>query len=229
MPAIAGMAMQARTNARSNLFISASHDCNEKLLLLTFPLHNRTNYDHRLQFPALTARCLLCLGESTDGHRFQCRRFLIGCSLFVPHTHCGLMKPLTTIAEAREAGSTHVEVICSRCNRSTAHLLDILERQGCRTLDAARRLFICKRCGSRPNEVYFLKPRSDLVYFEYVVLLWDEQRHEIEQTLVAAQSLDEAGPAYESCCRRYPKRWVTLQGRAALLRDSDRREFVFDG
>lgn len=139
------------------------------------------------------------------------------------------MKPLSTIAEAREFGCTHVEVVCNKCNRSSARLLDILERQSCRTLEDARQVFVCKRCGSRPQEVYFLNPRPDLIYFEYVVLLWDETRLEIDKTLVAAQSLDEAGPAYESCCRRYPKRWVTLQSRTALLRDSDRREFVFDG
>lgn len=140
------------------------------------------------------------------------------------------MTPLRTISEAREHGCTHIELVCSACNRSRFRLLDILARRpGIRTLDDARWLFRCERCGGRPDQAYFLNPHAKLTDFEYVVFVWNEARLDVEQVAFAAQSFDEAGPAYESVCRRHPKRWVTLQSRSALLRDSDRREFVFDG
>lgn len=142
------------------------------------------------------------------------------------------MKQLETIDEARKAGATHLEVLCSRCGRSTAHLLDTLElRTYIRTLSGFRRAFRCHRCGLPATEVYYLKPPDGVTEFEFAIFVWDEQRLEREQVAVAAQSLDEAAPAFDSVARRYPLRWVTLQSRSALLRESGRprREFFRDG
>ncbi|WP_288199439.1 hypothetical protein [uncultured Pleomorphomonas sp.] len=140
------------------------------------------------------------------------------------------MTPLRTISEAREHGCTHIEVVRSACNRTRVCLLDIIERRTqCRTLDDARLFFQCRRCGGRPDQVYFLNPHTELAYFDYVVQVWNNDRLEVDQVVFAAQSLDEASPAYESVAKRFPHQWVTLQSRRALLRDSDRREFLFDG
>lgn len=140
------------------------------------------------------------------------------------------MKPLSTIAEAKAAGCTHLELVCNACNRSHICLLDVVvQKSSVRTREDARSAFRCKRCGGRPDQIVFLNRDPKLTYFEYVVALWDHGRREIEQVLVAAQSLDEANPAFDSVRRRHPQRWVTLESRSALLRDSYRPEFVFDG
>jgi hypothetical protein len=139
------------------------------------------------------------------------------------------MKPLSTIAEAREFGCTHVELICSACNRSLAYSLDLLERRSSQTLEQARQSFRCKRCGDRPDQAYFLNPYPDRTDFEYGVFIWNEARTSVEQVAFAAQSLIEAEPAFKSVSKRYPHRWVTLVSRDALIRDSYKPEFVFDG
>ena len=139
------------------------------------------------------------------------------------------MKPLSTIAEAREFGCTHVELICSACNRSLAYSLDLLERRSNQTLEQARQSFRCKRCGKRPDQAYFLNPYSNRTDFEYAVLIWNDARTAVDQVAFAAQFLEESGPAFESVSRRYPHRWVTLVSRDALIRDSRKPEFVFDG
>lgn len=132
------------------------------------------------------------------------------------------MKPIETIEEARKAGSTHLEVLCSRCRRATAHLLDTLElRTYLRSLEQFRRAFKCSRCGNPPTEVYFLKPSDSMTEFEYAIYVWDEHRLGIDQVALAAQSADEAIPAFHSIAKRFPRRWVTLQSRLALVLDSD--------
>lgn len=142
------------------------------------------------------------------------------------------MKPLSAIAEAREFGCTHVELICTACNRSLAYSLDLLERRSSQTLEQARQSFTCKRCGGRPDQAYFLNPRPDRVDFEYAVFVWNEARTAVEKVEFAAQSLVEAEPAFKSVSKRYPHRWVTLVSQDSLIRDSykpDKPEFVFDG
>lgn len=142
------------------------------------------------------------------------------------------MKPLTTISEAREFGCTHVELICSACNRSLAYSLDLLERRSSKTLEEARQSFTCKRCGGRPDQAYFLNPRPDRAEFEYAVFVWNAARTAVEQVAFCAQSLTEAEPAFASVAKRYPHRWVTLVSPDALIRDSrkpGKPEFVFDG
>lgn len=140
------------------------------------------------------------------------------------------MKPLSTIAEAKRAGCTHIELVCDACNRSHIWPLDVVARKSSiRTQTDARTNFRCRRCGNRPDQVFFLNRDPKLTYFEYVIALWDHDRQEIEQVIVAAQSLDEANPAFDSVRRRHPQRWVTLESRSTLLGDSYRPEFVFDG
>lgn len=140
------------------------------------------------------------------------------------------MKPLSTIAEAKAAGCTHIELVCNACNRSRICLLDVVaQKSSIRTRTDAQNTFRCQRCGGRPDQVLFLNPDQKLTYFEYVVVLWDHGRRDIERVIVAAQSLTEANPAFDSVRRRHPQRWVTLESRSALLRDSYRPEFVFDG
>jgi len=107
----------------------------------------------------------------------------------------------------------------------TSIMIDVVERKTrCRTLDELASAFKCHRCGNRPDDLFFTNFGWRMHYFNYVVVVWDEHRTEIDHVEAAAMSLTEATPAFRSISKRFPKRWVTLQSRDALIGDSDRFE-----
>lgn len=137
------------------------------------------------------------------------------------------MRSLNTLDEARAAGATHVCFMCERCHRSSSLMIDVIKRKTRhRCIDDVRGAFRCKLCGSRPSIVMFTEPDSKLHYFNYVVLVWDENRLEVDHVEAATMNLEDIRPAFRLISKRFPKRWVTIQSRDALIGDSERFEVL---
>lgn len=135
------------------------------------------------------------------------------------------MSALNTLDEARANGATHVCCICEKCRRSNSLKIDVIKRRTrFRTLDEVAGAFKCKRCGSRPDRVMFTEPDSKIHYFNYVVLVWNENRIDVDHVEAAAMNLEDIRPAFRSISKRFPKRWVSLESRDGLVGDSDRFE-----
>lgn len=137
------------------------------------------------------------------------------------------MSALNTLDEAKAAGATHVCCICEKCRRSSSLMIDVIKRRTrFRALDEVVEGFKCKRCGSRPDSVVFTEADSKLHYFNYVVLVWDEHRVAIDHCEAASMNLEDIRPAFRAVSKRFPKRWVTLQSRVAVIGDSETFEVL---
>ena len=70
------------------------------------------------------------------------------------------------------------------------------------------------------------EPDSKPHYFNYVVLVWDEHRLQVDHCEAATMNLEDIRPAFRAISERFPKRWVPLQSRVALVGDSDMFEVL---
>lgn len=139
------------------------------------------------------------------------------------------MESISTISEAKAAGYTHLWVVCDACHRAKSIMLDVLERQSVRhSFDVLNGAFKCQRCGRPATKICLTERPQHIEHFEFIVVIWDDRRLDIDKVELAACHLRDAEPAFHAIARRHPKRWVTLLSPTGIVLDSDRHVHHLD-